>query len=142
MSIGILLVTHGKIGEVFLESARQLLGEPPVNIKNLGVLNTMPPEQICDCIRQLTDAMNQGHDGILILSDLVGATPSNNASRVCHSCDLGYPMRNVAGLNLPMLLRVWNHLMLDANMDLATAAKVALEGGHKGIIDLDSIDEE
>lgn len=140
MSIGILLVTHGKIGEVFLESARHLLGDPPVKIENLGVLNSMRPEQICDYIRELTDSMNQDHDGILILSDLIGATPSNNANRVCHSCDLGYPMRNVSGLNLPMLLRLWNHLMLNADMDLATAAKVALEGGHKGIIDPDNIE--
>jgi mannose PTS system EIIA component len=139
MSIGILLVTHGKIGEVLLESACHLLGEPPVRIKNLGVLNSMRPEQICDYIRELTDSINQG-DGVLILSDLIGATPSNNANRVCHSCDLGYPMRNIAGLNLPMLLRLWNHLMLNAEMDLATAAQVALEGGHKGIIDLDSIE--
>lgn len=138
MSIGILLVTHGKIGDTFLDSARQLLGEPPVKIASLGVLNSMQPEQICDYIRELTDSVNQG-GGVLILSDLIGATPSNNVGRVCHSCDLGYPLRNVSGLNLPMLLRVWNHLMLNAEMDLATAAQTALEGGHKGIIDPDNV---
>lgn len=137
MSIGILLVTHGKIGDTFLDSARQLLGEPPVKIASLGVLNSMRPEQICDYIRELTDSVNGG-GGVLVLSDLIGATPSNNVYRVCHSCDLGYPLRNVSGLNLPMLLRVWNHLMLNAEMDLATAAKTALEGGHKGIIDPDN----
>lgn len=136
MSIGILLVTHGKIGETFLESARQLLGDPPIKMANLGVLNSMQPEQICSDIRELTHSINSG-DGVLILSDLIGATPSNNVSRVCHDCEMGYPLRSISGLNLPMLLRVWNHLMLNVDMDLETAAHIAIEGGHKGIIEIE-----
>ena len=47
-----------------------------------------------------------GGDGVLVLTDLYGATPSNLAAKLAR---IGTPVRRVSGLSLPMLLRVMNY---------------------------------
>jgi PTS system ascorbate-specific IIA component len=64
-------------------------------------------------------------EGVLVLCDLFGATPSNLA---CRLADTGRAMV-VSGLNLPMLLRVFNY----PDETLLTLAEKAAEGGNRGI---------
>ncbi|WP_372393976.1 PTS sugar transporter subunit IIA [Xanthomonas sp. NCPPB 3582] len=57
---------------------------------------------------QASSAMRRvdGGDGVLVMTDLYGASPSNLASRLAK---LGTPVRRVSALSLPMLLRVMNY---------------------------------
>lgn len=67
-----------------------------------------------------------GGDGVLVLSDLYGATPCNVANRLP---GLGVHMHCVSGLNLPMLLRVLNY----PEQSLDELAQTAATGGRGGI---------
>ena len=64
-------------------------------------------------------------DGVLILTDIYGATPSNIACAL-HS---GGGSRVVSGLNLPMLIRAFNY----PDDDLTGLVERAREGGTRGI---------
>ena len=124
MSVEILLVTHGEIGQALVSEAAIILGRSLHEIHLVGIeqdgaqLKSLAP---------LIAELNQG-DGVLVLSDLVGATPCN-----CVSEDSGDGIcRVVSGLNLPMLLRVLNY----ADQPLAELAETAVSGGRRGVQDL------
>ncbi|MGO4775058.1 PTS sugar transporter subunit IIA, partial [Lysobacter sp. 2RAB21] len=66
-------------------------------------------------------------DGVLVLTDLYGASPSNLAARVAQ---LGTPVRRVSALNLPMLMRVMNY----SELALEQLPAVAAAGARNGVI--------
>ena len=68
-----------------------------------------------------------GGEGVLVLTDLYGASPSNLAAQLAR---LGTPVRRVAGLSLPMLLRVMNY----ADLPLDALPAVAAAGARNGAI--------
>jgi len=68
-----------------------------------------------------------GGQGVLVLTDLYGATPSNLAAKLAR---IGTPVRRVSALSLPMLLRVMNY----AELDLDELPAVAAAGARNGVI--------
>jgi PTS system ascorbate-specific IIA component len=68
-----------------------------------------------------------GGVGVLVLTDLYGATPSNLAAQLAR---LGTPVRRVSAVSLPMLLRVMNY----AELDLDELPAVAAAGARNGVI--------
>ncbi len=124
MSTGILLVTHPGIGDTLLENARRLLGDCPARVRSLGIPLDGEREQLMKDALTTARALDDG-SGILILTDAFGATPSNIA------CELTREMQAnvVSGLNLPMLIRVFNY----SDDDLAALTRKAEEGGMRGI---------
>jgi PTS system ascorbate-specific IIA component len=69
--------------------------------------------------------LNQG-DGVLVLSDMYGATPCNIVSRLVQPGKV----EGVAGINLPMLVRVLSY----RNEPLQTVVEKAVSGGVEGVI--------
>ena len=76
---------------------------------------------------------NLASDGVLILADMYGSTPSNIANAVKKHGEVAA----VAGINLPMLVRVLNYFSLD----LAQLTRKALSGGSEGILACEDIAE-
>jgi PTS system ascorbate-specific IIA component len=105
------------------------MGSTPSNVKVLSVLATDDPQQKEAEGRQLVEHLDSGK-GVLILCDVFGATPSNIAQR------LHRPGRveGVAGVNLPMLLRV----VCSREKSLAEMAQRALDGGRECIVLMNS----
>jgi len=68
-----------------------------------------------------------GGAGVLVLTDLYGASPSNLAAKVAR---LGTPVRRVSAVSLPMLLRVFNY----AELELDEMPAVASAGARNGVI--------
>lgn len=126
MSVGLLLVAHGDMGAELIRVARSLLGELPLAIEAVSMPNDCDSGAALELARQLVAQLDQG-DGVLILTDLYGATPSNICGRLE---TLGDHTRRVSGLNLPMLVRVFNY----ADQPLAELAQTALSGGRSGIV--------
>ncbi len=124
MSIGILLVTHPGIGDALLENASRLLGNCPLRIRSLAIPLESDREKLMRDALEAARSLDDG-SGILILTDAFGATPSNIA------CELTREMQAnvVSGLNLPMLIRVFNY----SSDDLAALTRKAEEGGMRGI---------
>ncbi|AAM42079.1 MULTISPECIES: PTS sugar transporter subunit IIA [Xanthomonas] len=105
MACGILLITHPGIGAAFLDVATGLLRHLPLKTESFEV----PLDADLDALLpQASAAMRRvdSGDGVLVMTDLYGASPSNLASRLAK---LGTPVRRVSALSLPMLLRVMNY---------------------------------
>jgi PTS system ascorbate-specific IIA component len=119
--VGILLVTHDNLGNSLLDCVRHVLGAVPENLKSLSVSAADDPRQKSVEGHELVKALDAG-GGVLVLSDVYGATPSNIARQLCHEDRV----MGVAGVNLPMLLRVCCY----PPTTLPDLAKVAVEGGR------------
>ncbi|KAF1055258.1 MAG: hypothetical protein GAK43_00051 [Stenotrophomonas maltophilia] len=118
MTCGILLVTHPGVGTALLEVATRLLRHLPLKTEAFEV----PFDADLDALLPLASAalrrVDGGH-GVLILTDLYGASPSNLAGQLVR---LGTPARRVSALSLPMLLRVMNYPEQGLDQLPATAA--------------------
>jgi len=129
MSVALLIVSHNELGSNLLETATRMLGRCPMTTETLAVSIHSDPvlmeRQAIAMCRELDDG-----DGVLILSDMFGATPSNIASHLLQ----GRQRALVTGLNLPMLVRVLNY----AHLSLPELATKALSGGQDGVMEVQS----
>ena len=123
--IGVLIVSHGAAGAELLATAAHVMGAPPPRAAALGVARDDDPEAALARARELLAQLDDG-TGVLVLTDLFGATPGNVAARLLEDGRV----EGVAGLSLPMLLRAL------AQRDGALAATVqrALSGGTEGVL--------
>jgi PTS system ascorbate-specific IIA component len=124
MSVGIVIVTHGDTGATLLEVAEFILGE------SLAEIGFVPFRQSGDQLTTIAEvraalARADSGDGVLVLSDLIGASPSNSVADVlkAHSGVM------VTGLNLAMLMSVWNY----RREQLGLLARKAVESGRRGV---------
>jgi len=122
---GILLVTHNGLGDSFVDCVRHVLGEVPPNLKVLSVLAGDDPQQKLLEGQALIRQLDTG-GGVLLLADVFGATPSNIGRQLCHA----ERVTGVAGLNLPMLLRV----VCSPDKTLPELAELAVDGGRECIV--------
>ena len=122
---GILLVTHNGLGDSFVDCVKHVLGEVPSNLKVLSVLAGDDPQLKLVEGQTLIKQLDTG-GGVLILADVFGATPSNIGRQLCHA----ERVIGVAGLNLPMLLRV----VCSPDKPLSELAEIAIEGGQECIV--------
>ena len=122
--IGIVLVTHGKLAEEFRHAVEHVVG-PQKFIETVSI----GPEDDMDQRRQdILEAVRRAEDGqgVIILTDMFGGTPSNLAISVMDSGRIEV----IAGVNLPMLIKLAG-VRGDHNMDKALAE--ASEAGRKYI---------
>ena len=118
MTCGILLVTHPGVGTSLLDVATRLLRHLPLKTEAFEV----PFDADMDALLPLASAALRRVDsgeGVLILTDLYGASPSNLAAQLAR---LGTPARRVSALSLPRLLRVMNYPEQGLDQLPATAA--------------------
>ena len=125
--VGILIVAHGAFGEALIHCASHVLGKRPPLVRQLGVTIHDDPEAVLPQAKQLVKELDQG-DGVLVFSDILGATPSNIATRLL---DPGR-VEGVSGVNLPMLIRALTY----REEPLAAVAQKAMSGGVAGVIHL------
>jgi len=124
MSVGLLLISHDGIGPALLGTTSLMLGGCPLQAKLLMASRDSDPDDLSRQAEEFVDALDTG-DGVLILTDLYGSTPSNIASRMNNR----HEIRAISGVNLSMLIRVLNY----PELNLAALAEKALSGGQDGI---------
>ena len=125
--IGILLITHGTFGESLIQNICHVLNKRPPLIGQFGVAAQDDPLDILPMAKLLLKEVDEG-DGVLILTDILGATPANLALKLL---DPGR-IECVAGVSLPMLLRALTY----RKSGRETLIKKAISGGHDGVINL------
>ena len=79
--IGILIVTHGAFGESLIHCASHVLGKRPLQVRQVGVTVHDDPDAILPQAQELVRQLDEG-DGVLVLTDIFGATPGNIAARL------------------------------------------------------------
>ena len=124
MNVGMLLITHGQIGRALLDTAASTLGFCPLDTAVLTLSPRSDPDLIEEKARYLARQLDQG-DGVLVLTDIYGSTPANIACRLLGT----HQIRVIAGLNLPMLICVFNY----PTLSLDELADKAISGGRDAI---------
>ena len=125
MAVGILIVSHNQIGTELINTARQMLSSCPLPTKVISIGIDDSPNSIQHQFDAELAGLDQGN-GILLLTDMFGSTPSNIACAISDRDDI----RVVSGLNLPMLIRIYNY----PNLSLDDLEKKAISGGREGIV--------
>ena len=126
MAVGVLLVTHKGIGTALIGVAAKLLPHLPLKTEAFEVAYDDDPDVVLPAASAALRRVDDG-DGVLVLTDLYGATPSNVAARLAR---LGTPVRRVSAASLPMLLRVLNY----AELGLDELPAVAAAGARNGVV--------
>ena len=126
MSVGILLITHEGIGHALVAVVTRLLRKLPLETAAFEVPFDGDVDVLLPQASAALRKVDGGH-GVLVLTDLYGATPSNIAAKLSR---LGTPVRRVSALSLPMLLRVMNY----ADLPLDELPAVAAAGARNGVI--------
>lgn len=127
--IGILIVSHGAFGESLIHSASHVLGKRPLYLRQVGVTVHDDPEAILPVAEDLIRFLDQG-DGVLVMTDIYGATPSNIAMRLLRPGRV----EGLAGVNLPMLIRTLSY----REVPLQEALEKALTGAVEGVVRMDA----
>lgn len=122
--IGLVVVTHGRLAEGFVAALTHVLGpQEAVQTVCIG-----PADDSADCQNRIREAVREVSrgDGVVILTDLFGGTPSNLALSVMDSTGAEV----IAGVNLPLLIKLAE---LRDSVPLRTAVATAREAGQKYI---------
>jgi PTS system mannose-specific IIA component len=98
--IGVVLATHGELGRALIGAMEMIVGaQPRVAALSLQVADSI--EDAASRLQQALDGADEG-DGVLVLTDMLGGTPSN----LCLALIGGpRPVEVVSGVSLPMLLK-------------------------------------
>ena len=123
--IGIFLITHGSLGESLIQCACHVLNKRPAQTVQLGVCAQDDPLDLLPLARQMLAWADNGN-GVLVLTDVFGATPSNVAAKLVEH----ERVEAIAGVNLPMLLRVLTY----RERDMQTLIQRAVSGGCDGVL--------
>ena len=123
--IGILLITHGTLGESLIHCASHVLNKRPPLLKQLSITAQDDPYNLLPQARALVKELDEG-DGVLILSDMFGGSPANIGAKLL----VPGKVEGVAGVNLPMLIRVLTY----RDKPLAMAVSKAVSGGCDGVV--------
>lgn len=121
---GILIIAHTPLASALRQCVLHVFPDSADAVAALDVLPNVPPEETQAQARALVRQM--GTQGVLVLTDVFGATPCNVANKLID----GVHSRLIAGVNLPMLLRTvsYRHEPLD------TLVSRAVMGGTQGVV--------
>ncbi|HWU82833.1 MAG TPA: PTS fructose transporter subunit IIA [Methylophilaceae bacterium] len=123
--IGILIIAHGTLGESLIHCASHVMGTRPPMLRQLGVGTHDDPAGLLPQAQQMVKELDEGQ-GVLIMSDIYGATPCNLVSKLL----VPGKVEGVAGVNLPMLVRALTY----RNGSILPLVEKALSGGHEGVV--------
>ena len=123
--IPLLIVAHGNLGESLIQCASFVLGHRPEQLESLDLSVSDEPDEMLVWARAQIARMDQGK-GVLILTDVYGATPCNT---ICKLIEHEH-VEAVAGVNLPMLLKA----LTNRDDDLPLLIRKAVQGGQGGIM--------
>ena len=125
--IGLLIVAHGTLGESLVHCASHGVGKRPLYLRQLGVTVHDDPDAILPQGLDLIRFLDQGR-GVLVMTDIFGATPSNIACRLLEAGRV----EGVSGVNLPMLVRALTY----RELSMSELIEKAMAGGREGIISM------
>lgn len=123
---GILIIAHAPLATALRECVSHIYGGCPARI---GAIDVAPDQDTAALLGTAREklAQLQEENGVLVLTDLFGATPSNIAAQL-----VGPKVRVLAGVNLSMLIKS----VCYRSVPLDTLAEKVLAGGSKGILEV------
>jgi PTS system mannose-specific IIA component len=131
--IGMVLVTHGRLADEMVVALEHVVGAQP----RTATVCIGPDDDMEQRRREILTSIGavDGGDGVVVLTDMFGGTPSNLAISVMNE----YPVEVIAGVNLPMLVKLAS---VRGSETLADAVTMAQDAGRKYISVASSLLEE
>lgn len=128
---GIIVISHGKLSEGLVDASNMIFG-PQDNMLALALNPDDEVEKLKDKIIDSYHKVNTGN-GVLILTDLMSASPFNQSTLAIHSLpEVDQSKVNIlTGVNLPMVIEAINQNLMQT--DLETAIKLIKDSGQNGI---------
>lgn len=123
--VGLLIITHNNVGGALFDAATSVLGSCPLPYEILPVSQNCDPEERLKLAREHLGKLQATGDGVLVVTDMYGSTPSNIATKLSAE-----NATVVTGLNLPMLVRIMNYPKLSLEM----LSHKAISAGQTGVI--------
>jgi PTS system mannose-specific IIA component len=121
--IGIVIVAHGGLAKEYMSAVEHVVGrQPGIRAIAIEADHDRDAKQTEICVA--ADAVDTG-DGVVVVTDLFGGSPSNLSLRACKPED----RRIIYGANLPMLIK----LAKSRDLPVSDAVRAALEAGKKYI---------
>lgn len=123
---GILIIAHAPLASALRECVSHIYGGCPARI---GAIDVAPDQDTAALVHTACERLEslREENGMLVLTDLFGATPSNIAAQL-----VGPKVRVVAGVNLSMLIKA----VCYRSVPLDTLVAKVLSGGSKGILEV------
>ncbi|MBI5966756.1 MAG: PTS sugar transporter subunit IIA [Deltaproteobacteria bacterium] len=122
--VGVVLVTHPNLGDEFIRSAELICGKM-ANIVTVSIDTRKGVEELRREIAEAIKKVDLG-EGVLILTDMFGGTPSNMSLAFLREGEVEV----LTGLNLPMLIKIFN---CREGRKLPELAKMVKEAGQRNI---------
>ncbi len=123
--IGIVVVTHGNIGREMVAATKRIIPDA-AHVTGVCVESNDPPQTIRHQISDAVATVDAGN-GVLILTDMFGGTPSN----ICLSFLNHDKTEVISGFNLPMLIKLAN---LRENMSFEDIVPFIQKYGQRNIV--------
>jgi PTS system mannose-specific IIA component len=123
--IGIVIVTHCRLGDALIEAAEFILGDKPEALLSVSIDITKDVDKLRERIAQEIKKVAKA-EGVLILTDMFGGTPSN----LSYSFLEESRVEVISGVNLPILIQAINKRK---DMDLSRLAAYLEDSGKKSI---------
>jgi PTS system mannose-specific IIA component len=127
--VGILLITHGALGEALLRAAAHTLGRQPERAEHISVTALDAPESLLVRAREALARVDDG-SGVLVMTDMYGATPANVAAKLL----VNGSVEGLSGANLPMLVRALAH----RDLPVVQVLEKACSGGANGVVHMNA----
>ncbi|WAA09115.1 PTS sugar transporter subunit IIA [Fervidibacillus albus] len=137
--IGLVIATHGKMSDGLVDAAELIIG----STDNIETLNLNQGDNVQDLNKQMLEAIQKvdQQDGVIVFTDLFGASPYNQATLAVHS--LPKEQREkifiITGINLPMLLEAINQRMVGTSLQNAVSA--ILDSAKESVV-VNQLEEE
>lgn len=122
--LGLLVITHGRVAEDLVEAARTIVGEVD-GMEAVSIDWNDDPDLARSRIDDAVVRVDQG-DGVLVLTDMFGGTPTNIALSLPDS----RRVEVVTGVNLPMLIAFASQRR---TRELGEAARIVADKGREAI---------
>ncbi|HEX9719682.1 MAG TPA: PTS fructose transporter subunit IIA [Ramlibacter sp.] len=125
---GILIIAHAPLAHALRQCALHVFPDCGPELAAIDVQPNLPPEETLATARIAMEQLTLGRQikGVLVLTDIFGATPSNVAQKLVD----GVKSRLITGVNLPMLLRSVSY----RNEPLEALVSRAVVGGTQGVM--------
>ncbi|MFP4159015.1 MAG: PTS sugar transporter subunit IIA [Desulfobacterales bacterium] len=124
--VGIVIVTHGQLGEALIETATMIFDERPKEVVSVSIDLSVDVNKLTSRIKKAISSVNN-NDGIIILTDMFGGTPSN----LSYSFLEEGRIEVISGVNLPVLIKAAN--LRNRGKELPEMVKTIEEYGKKSI---------
>ncbi len=123
--IGVLIVAHDTLADSLIRAVTHVLGARPPHVETIAVIATDDSSELLPAARETVRKLDSG-DGVLIFSDIYGATPCTLAGKLLTPGRVEV----IAGVNLPMLVRAFTY----REKGMEVMIKKAISGGCEGVV--------